>query len=110
MQLEERLAEAGGEGGSGFGDAAFGARQLRGKAGEEVILALLGRQDRHGRQHAERIGGQEDDVLGSGTGRDAVDLLRDLLNMLDRVADAGILGNALIAEVDLAFCVDGHVL
>ena len=41
MQLEEGLAEAGGEGGGGLGDAALGAGQLCGKAGQEVVLGLL---------------------------------------------------------------------
>ena len=42
MQLQEGLAEAGGEGGSGLGDAALGAGQLGGEAGQEVVLSLLG--------------------------------------------------------------------
>ena len=72
MQLEEGLAEAGGEGRGGLGDAALGAGQLRGEAGQEVVLGLLRRQDGDGRQNAEGVGGQEDDVLAAGaeeTGR-----------------------------------------
>ena len=48
MQLEEGLAEAGGEGRGGLGDAALGAGQLRGEAGQEVVLGLLRRQDGDG--------------------------------------------------------------
>ena len=36
MQLEEGLAEAGGEGRGGLGDAALGAGQLGGEAGQET--------------------------------------------------------------------------
>ena len=36
MQLQEGLAEASGEGGSGLDDAALGAGQLCGKAGQDV--------------------------------------------------------------------------
>mgnify|MGYP007132127825 CR=1 FL=1 len=84
MQLEEGLAEAGGEGRGGLGDAALGAGQLRGEAGQEVVLGLLRGQDGDGRQNAERVGGQEDDVLGVRCGRDRAD---DLLNVVDGVGD-----------------------
>ena len=30
--------------------------------------------------------------------------------MIDRVGNAGVLGNALVVEVDFAFCIDGDVL
>ena len=63
MQLQEGLAEAGGEGGGGLGDAALGACQLCGKAGQEVVLGLLRGQDGDRGQNAERISSQEDDVL-----------------------------------------------
>ena len=99
MQLEEGLAEAGGEGGSGLGDAALGAGQLGGEAGQEVVLGLLGGQDGHGGQHAERVSGQEDHVLGVGrSGHRA----HDLLDVVDGVGNAGVLGHALISEIDLA--------
>ena len=65
MQLQEGLAEAGGEGGGGLGDAALGAGQLGGEAGQEVVLGLLGGQDGHGRQNAESVSRQEDHFLGS---------------------------------------------
>ncbi len=103
MQLEEGLAEAGGEGRGGLGDAALGAGQLRGEAGQEVVLGLLRGQDGDGRQNAERVCGQEDDVLRGRCGGYRAD---DLLNVVDRVGDTGVLGDALVGEVDLAVLVD----
>ena len=102
MQLQEGLAEAGGEGRGGLGDAALGAGQLRGEAGQEVVLGLLGGQDGHGRQNAESVGGQEDDVLGSGRRGNGTD---DLLDVVDGVGHAGVLGDGLVGEVDLAVLV-----
>ena len=110
MQLEEGLAEAGGEGRGRLGDAALRAGELGGEAGEEVILRLLGREDAHGRQDAERVGGEEDHVVGGGAGGLAVDLLDDLFDVLDRVAHAGVLGDGLVGKVDLAFRVQRDVL
>jgi hypothetical protein len=107
MQLEEGLAEAGGEGRGGLGDAALGAGQLRGEAGQEVILGLLRGQDGHGGQHAEGVGGEEDDLLGVGRGRDRA---HDVLDVVDRVGDAGVLGDGLVGEVDLAVLVERDVL
>ena len=54
VQAEEGCAEAGREGGRGLGDAAFRAGELSGEAAEEVVLRLLGAENRNGRQHAER--------------------------------------------------------
>ena len=110
MELQERLAEAGGEGGRGLGDAPFGAGELRREAGEEVVLGLVRGQHGHGRQHAEGVGGQEDHVLRVGTGGDGAHLLHDVLDVLDGVADAGVLGDGLVGKVDLAVLVQRHVL
>ncbi|EHN33993.1 hypothetical protein SEEM5278_15011 [Salmonella enterica subsp. enterica serovar Montevideo str. CT_02035278] len=41
MQRQERGAEAGGEGGGRFGDAAFGAGQFSGETRQEVVLRLV---------------------------------------------------------------------
>ena len=67
MQLEECLAEASREGGSGLCDATLCTSQLSCEAREEVVLSLLGCEDAHGRQHAECIGRQEDNLLGCGS-------------------------------------------
>src|SRR5690606_3924584 len=59
---EERRAEAGGEGRL---DAAarthFGGADQRGVAGQEVVGRLLVVEDRHRRQNASQVAGQEDD-------------------------------------------------
>ena len=107
VELQEGLAEASAEGGSGLGDAALGTSQLSGEAGEEVVLGLLGSEDADGRQHAESIGREEDNIVGSGSGAHGAD---DLLDVLDGIRDAGVLGNALISEVDFAVGIDGNVL
>ena len=107
MEFKECLAEASREGGGGLGDAAFGAGELGGEAAEEVVLGLLGGEDRNGGEHTECVGAEEDYVLGGGTVRDG---LNDLLDVVDGIAYAGVLGHALVGEVDFAFCVDGHVL
>ena len=107
MQLQEGLAEAGREGRGGLGDAALGAGQLRGEAGQEVVLGLLGGQDADRGQNAERISRQEDDVLGSRCGGNRAN---DVLDMVDGVGHTGVLGDGLVSEVDLALGVDGNVL
>ena len=94
MQLQEGLAEASGEGGGGLGDAALGAGQLCGEAGQEVVLGLLRSQDGDRGQDAECISRQEDDILGCGCRRDGAD---DVLDVVDGVGDAGVLGHALVA-------------
>src|SRR5699024_5685935 len=107
VQLQEGLAEAGGEGGGGLGDAPLGAGQLGGEAGQEVVLGLLRGQDGHGGQHAEGVGGQEDHVLGVGAGGHGA---HDLLDVVDGVGDAGVLGNGVVREVAVAVLVHSHVL
>ena len=107
MELQEGLAEAGGEGRRGLGDAALGTGEFGGEAAQEVVFGLLRSQDAHRRQHAEGIGAQEDHLLG---GRALAFRTDDLLDVIDRVADAGVLGDFLVGEVDLALLVDGYVL
>ena len=99
VQGEERSSEASGEGGGRLGDAALCAGELGGEAAQEVIFGLLGGQLGNGRKYSERIGGQEDD-LGSVAGLRY--RLNDVLDVVDRVGYAGVLGNALVGEVDLA--------
>ena len=107
MQLQECLAEACGEGGSRFGYAALGTSQLCGKAGEEVVLGLLRSQYGYGRQHAESVSGEEDHVLCGGRGAYGAHYV---LNMVDGVGYAGVLGNALIGKVYLAVLIEGYIL
>ena len=107
MQLKEGLAEASREGGSGLGDAALGTGELGGEAAQEVVLGLLLGQYRYGRQYAEGVGRQEDNALGGGAVRDGLD---DVGDEVDGVRDAGVLGNALVGEVNLAVVVYGNVL
>ena len=107
MQLEEGLAEASGEGRSGLCDTALCTSQLSCEAREEVVLGLLCVQDRYGRQHTEGVGAEEDHLLSGGTL--ALRTL-DVLDVIDRIAYAGVLGNALVGEVDLAVGVNSDVL
>ena len=107
MQLEEGLAEAGREGRGGLGDAALGAGQLRGEAGQEVVLGLLRGQDADRGQNAERISRQEDDILGSRCGGNRAN---DVLDVVDGVRNAGVLGDGLVSEVDLALGIQRDIL
>ena len=107
MQLQEGLAEAGGEGGSGLGDAPLGAGQLGGEAGQEVVLGLLRGQDGNRGQHAKGVGGQEDHILGVGSGGHGS---HDLLDVVDGIGNAGVLSDGVVGEVAVAVLVHSHVL
>ena len=107
MQRQEGCAEAGREGRRRLGDAALRACELGGEAREEVVLRLLGGQDRNRGQHAECVGREEDDLLG---GRSLRYGLHDVLDVEDRVRYAGVLRNRLVGVVDLALLVHRHVL
>ena len=110
VQLQECLAEACGECRSGLCDAALCSCQLSCEAAQEVVLSLLRCQNRDGRQYAESIRAQEDHVVSCRACRDRVDLLDDVLNVLDRIGNTSVLGNALVSEIDLAFSVYSNVL
>ena len=103
---EEGLAEQGGEGGDRLLDAALRAGQLAGVAGDEVVHGRVLIQTGDGRQHAEGVGRQEDDGLGQaahagdGGGGDVV----------HRVADSGVLGEAAVEVIGMARLVQDHVL
>ena len=107
VQLQESLAEASGEGGGGLGDAALGASQLCGEAGQEVVLGLLRGQDGDRGQNAECVSRQEDDVLGCGCRGDGAD---DVLDVVDGVGHTGVLGDGLVGEVDFAVLIHGDIL
>ena len=99
MARHERRAEAGREGRLRFGaHALLGAGDLGGVAREEVVHRLARRQLGDGRQHAEGIRRQHDDVLrvAGASGRARV---RDVF---ERVGRAGVLGEARVVVV-------GHV-
>ena len=106
-EFEERLTEASREGGGGLGYSALGARKFSGEAGQEVVLSLLGGKDRNGRKYSERVRRKEDDVLRRGSGRNGAN---DVFDVVDRVGNAGVLGDAFVRKVDLAVFVEGYVL
>ena len=107
MKLEEGLAEAGGEGRGRLGDSALCSGKFGGEAGEEVVLGLLGVKDGYRRKNSECVCGEEDDLLCRRALRVWTD---DVLDVVDRVGNTGVLGNALVVEIDLAVLVYGYVL
>ena len=106
MKFEERLTEASRERRGRLGYAALRAGELCGKSGEEVVLRLLGREYGNGRKNAERISRKEDDILSRGSRGNGANYL---LDVIDRVGNAGVLRNALVVEVDLAVFVERDV-
>ena len=97
MQRQEGCAEAGREGRSRFGDAAFGSGQFGGEAGQEVVFGLFRGQDRNRRQHAESVGRQEDHLFGSRAFRNR---FNDVLDVVDRIRNAGVFGYRFVGEID----------
>ena len=110
MQLEECLTEASREGRSRLSDATLCTSQLSGEAREEVVLGLLGSQDRYWGQYAEGVSRQEDNVLSVRTCALAIDLLGNLLDVVDRIAYTGVLCYALVSEVNLTVSSNCYVL
>ena len=106
VQFEECLSEASRECRCGLGDAALCTSQLGRESREEVVLCLLGCQDRHGRKYSECVSREEDDVLGCWS-RTA---WLDVVDVVDGVGDTCVLGNALVVEVDSAVCCNRNVL
>ncbi len=98
VQHHERGAEAGAERRLRLGDAPFGAGDLRGVAGEEVIHRAGRRQPRDRRQHAERIRRQHDDVprMSRLPGRQVV------VDELDRIRAARVLGQRIVIQIERA--------
>ena len=107
VELQECLSEASREGRSRLGDTTLGTCQLSGETAQEIVLGLLRSQNRYRRQNAESISGEEDDVLRCRTCRDR---FNDLLDVVDRIGNTGVLGYALVSEIDLAVLVYGYVL
>jgi len=97
VQGQERLGEARGKGGLGLGNALLGSSHLGGVTGDEVVHGLLLVQLGDGRQHAAGVAGEQHDVLRVLV-RDARDL--GVLDVLDRVCAAGVLGKGVVVIVD----------
>ena len=107
MQLKECLSEASGESRSRLSDTALCTSKLCCESRQEVVLCLLRCQDRYWRKYAECICGQEDNVLCCRCRRDRAN---NVLNVIDRVRYTGVLGYALVCEIDLAVCIQSNVL
>ena len=107
MQLQESLSEASREGRGRLGDSTLGSCKLCSETGQEVVLSLLRSQYRYRRKYTECICRQEDYILSCRCGRDRAN---DVLNVVDRIRYTGILGYALISEIDLAVLVQSYVL
>lgn len=95
---EERLSEAGREGGLGLGDALLGTRHLGGVTGDKVEHGLLRGEFRDRGQDTAGVASEEDDV-GWVAGGDARDLC--VLDVLDGVGAAGVLCEGRVLVVDL---------
>ena len=107
MQLKECLSKACREGRGRFSDSTLGSCKFCSKSRKEVVLSLLRSQDRYRRKYAKCISRQEDYVLSI---RSCGYRTNDLLDMVDRIRYTGILGYALVCEINLAFCIQGNVL
>ena len=107
MQLQECLAEASGEGRCRLCDSALCTSKLCCESRQEVVLCLILCQDRYRRKYSECVCRQEDYVLSCRCRRYRA---YDVLNVVDRIRYTGILGYALISEIDLAFCIQSNVL
>ena len=107
MEFEERLTETSRECGRGLGDTAFGTCKLSGETRKEVVLGLFGAEDRNGRKNTKGICAEEDNLLSSGASRDGAN---DVLDVVDGVRHARVLGCAAIGEVDLAVSIYRYVL
>ena len=102
----EGRTEAGGECGLGLGHAALGARHLGGETREEVVHRLCRCQARNGGQHAKRIAGQHDDVLGVAAKR----AVRGVGDVVQRIGAAHVGGQAVVLEIQiLGLGVKDHV-
>ena len=108
VEGQEGLCEARGEGGLGFGDTLLGAGHLGGVTRDEVVHGLLGAELGDGRKDTTGVACEKDDVLGVAVG-DARDL--GVLNVLDGVGAAGVLGEGGVIVVDdTGFGVENDVL
>ena len=107
MQLEESLTEASRESRGRLGDAALGSRELCRKAGQEVILGLLRRQNGDRRQYAKRIRREENHIFRCRAVRNR---LHNLLDVIDRIRNAGVLRDTLVRKINLSVGIDCDIL
>jgi hypothetical protein len=106
VKQQERRAVAGGEGRRRLGNAALGARQLRGEARQEMVLHLLGGQTGDRRQDAKRVSGKENDLRRMARAGHRLD---DIVDMRQRIGDAGIFGFAAVGIIHAAVGAHHHV-
>ncbi len=108
VQRQEGRTEAGAEHGLRLGDPGLGTCHLRGVAAKEPVHRLSRGQLADGRQYAVRIAGEEENVLrmAAHAGYCMV------LDVLQRIAHPGVLGLALVAEINfgLAAFLEADVL
>ena len=97
VESQEGLSEARGEGGLRLGDTVFSTSHLGGVAGNEVEHGLFGRELGDRGKDTAGIAGEEDDVCGVLVTQ-AGDL--GVLNVLDGVGAASVLGQCVIVIVD----------
>ena len=107
MELQECLTEASGEGRCRLCDSALCTSKLCCETGQEVVLCLLRSQDGYRRKYTECICGEEDHVLSCRT---CGDRANDIFNMVDRIGYTGVLGYALVSEVDHTVFIKCYVL
>ena len=93
---QKRRARSRRRGGLRLDDADLGAGQLRGVAADEVVGSLLAGEPADRRQDAERVRGQEDDVLGRPG--DAVRV--GIADEVQRVRAPRVLGDPLGVQVE----------
>ena len=94
----ERSTEARAEGGLRLGDSALGSGDLGGVAREEMVHRLLRGELGDWRQHAERIRGEHENLLGVPAGAACGDV-RDMAN---RVRGARVLGEYVAIQIQTA--------
>mgnify|MGYP000193473501 CR=1 FL=1 len=88
-------------------DSALCTSKLCCETGQEVVLCLLRSQDGYRRKYTECICGEEDHVLSCRT---CGDRANDIFNMVDRIGYTGVLGYALVSEVDHTVFIKCYVL
>ena len=107
VELQECLAEASRECRSRLCDATLCTSELCCESREEVVLCLLSAQDRYWRKNSECVCREEDNLLCSRALRIRT---LDVLDVVDRIRNTGVLCYALVSEVDLAVLVHSNVL
>src|SRR5688572_6000782 len=97
MQRQEGCAETCAEDRLWFSDAGLGSCDFRGVAADEPVHGLAGRQPADRWKNAVRIASKEEDVLRmrSHAGHS------DIIDVMDRVAYAGVLRLGTIGEIHM---------